>query len=163
MAMELQGFDRLTRVLGDAPSALRRETDRAVARTAHVVRSRTVKGIGGEYQMDFAPLSERYARWKKRHRGSNLILVSGIRRGKKQQVGGNYRNSFAVEKRSEGVYEVGSNHPQARALEMGFDGTDSKGRKKNMPARPHLTRALDESSEDYRREVLGALQRAFKD
>lgn len=156
MAMELKGFDRLARVLGDAPAALRRETDRAVARTAHVVRSRTVKGIGGEYQMDFAPLSERYARWKKRHRGSNLILVSGIRRGKKQQVGGNYRNSFAVEKRREGVYEVGSNHPQARALEMGYEP-------RNLPARPHLTRALDESRDDYRREVLGALQRAFQD
>jgi phage gpG-like protein len=153
--MEIKGFDRLHRVLGEAPRRFRVETDRAVSRTAHIVRSRTVKGIGGEYQADFAPLSVRYALWKKRHRGSDLILVSGIRKGRRQQLGGNYRNSFAVDKIEDGVYAVGSNHPQARALELGYP-------KKNLPARPHLGRALDESRGDFKDEVLSAMQRTFQ-
>lgn len=162
MGLETQGFDKLIKTLGEAPAKLRRETDIAVARTAHIVRSKTIKGIGGEYQGSFAPLSEKYAAWKAKKGGSNLILVSGIRKGKKQQLGGNYRNSFAVDKRGDGIYEVGSNHPQARRLEFGFDGKDKKGRTAKTPARPHLNRALKDSQPEFIAEIKDALDRTFK-
>lgn len=154
MGLDLKGFNQFGEMMKRAPGRLVDEMDKAINRTAHNVRSRTVKGIGGEYQSSFAPLSERYARWKARRRGSNLILVSGVRGGKKQQIGGNYRNSFAVEKVESGVYAVGSNYPQARALEKGYA-------KRNLPARRHLGRAVDESIPDLKREVLEASKRTF--
>ncbi len=43
------------------------------------------------------------------------------------------------------IGRVGSNVPYARRLELGFSGTDSKGRNINQGARPYLRPALKEN------------------
>lgn len=41
---------------------------------------------------------------------------------------------------------VGTNAPQARRLEFGFNDTDSRGRRYNQPPYPHWGPALDETA-----------------
>jgi phage gpG-like protein len=61
-------------------------------------------------------------------------------------------------KRSPGLItgRVGANTKYARRLEMGFFGTDSRGRNVNAPARPYLRSALKENL----RRLVAILQRA---
>jgi hypothetical protein len=62
-------------------------------------------------------------------------------------ITGHYRRSInrRTEKRVDGsVGQVGTDAPQARRLEFGFRGTDSRGRSYDQPAFPHFGPALDE-------------------
>jgi hypothetical protein len=55
---------------------------------------------------------------------------------------GDYRRSWTRQKVKDG-YSVGTNRPQARRLEFGFNGVDSLGRYYNQPPYPHLQPAID--------------------
>lgn len=60
---------------------------------------------------------------------------------------GDYRRSITHEYGYDlGVYyaEVGTNAPQGRRLEFGFNGQDSLGRSYNQPPYPHFGPAVDE-------------------
>lgn len=151
---QITGFKEIVKRFGEAPVRLINDLDKVCSRTAGRIVSRTKKGISGGYQSTFAPLSERYAKYKKRWGGSRLILVSGIRRGKRQQLGGNYRNSFASEKIKNLEHHAGSNYPQARRLEFGDDSN-------NTPPRPHLKPARDESEEEFHDETIETVRDFF--
>lgn len=53
---------------------------------------------------------------------------------------------------------VGTNVEYARRLELGFTGTDSRGRRYHQPARPYLRSALDSQRQNVVREVGQALR-----
>ena len=60
---------------------------------------------------------------------------------------GNYVRSIGLQLGFAGggpTATVGSNAPQARRLELGFNDTDSLGRRYNQPPYPHWGPALDE-------------------
>lgn len=61
-------------------------------------------------------------------------------------VTGNYRRSWSAESYSVpdgAAVSVGTNAPQGRRLEYGFNGVDSLGRKYNQPPYPHVGPAAD--------------------
>ncbi len=69
---------------------------------------------------------------------------------------GNYRRSInrqttARAATSEGL--VGTNAPQGRRLELGFSGTDSRGRNYDQPAFAHFGPALDEIGPEYEKAI----------
>lgn len=50
---------------------------------------------------------------------------------------------------------VGTNAPQARRLELGFNGTDSAGRRYHQPPYPHWGPALDEIAPLFAAAIAG--------
>ncbi len=66
------------------------------------------------------------------------VLTSRLRTSITHAVDGNALNGDVIGK-------VGSNVPYARRLELGFFGTDSKGRNVNQGERPYLRPALKEN------------------
>ncbi|MFJ9420686.1 hypothetical protein [Streptomyces sp. NPDC101249] len=88
------------------------------------------------------------------HRGVEHTATLGIARIRGNASGrpgpnvitGNYRNSWEASPIRRLKYgamcTIGSNAPQARRLEFGFNGTDSLGRKYNQPPFPHVQPAL---------------------
>ncbi len=72
---------------------------------------------------------------------------------------GNYRRSInrrTVRRVAESEGGVGSSAPQARRLELGFNGSDALGRNYNQPAFPHFSPALDEIEPQFRDAVEAA-------
>jgi phage gpG-like protein len=53
---------------------------------------------------------------------------------------------------------VGTNLAYARRIELGFTGTDARGRTYNQPARSYLRKALDEQRDAAIREVASAFR-----
>lgn len=162
--IELKGFDEFFGRLQGASGRLERETDKAVQKTAAQIRSRTVDGISSQrWASKWPPLSEKYQLFKRANKGSDKVLISGIRgrvnrkgefKGFKKVLPGNYRNSFEFQKIDNAKWAVGTAYPQARALEMGNP-------KKNMPARPHLGLALLESKDDFIKNVMDAIRNSL--
>lgn len=65
---------------------------------------------------------------------------------------GHYRRTWSTSHKSGGgtaVAVVGTNAPQARRLEYGFQGPDRIGRVYNDPPRPHVGPAFDDISPKY--------------
>jgi hypothetical protein len=63
-------------------------------------------------------------------------------------VTGDYRRSIHMQVESKGGFTtvtVGTNAPQGRRLEFGFNGVDSLGRSYNQPPYPHFGPAVDET------------------
>lgn len=78
---------------------------------------------------------------------TSALLLTQIKRNASNRPGpnaptGDYRRSWTRRKIT-GGYNVGTNRPQARRLEMGFNGRDSLGRLYNQQPYPHLDPALD--------------------
>ena len=70
---------------------------------------------------------------------------------------GDYNRSIALEMGAFAggpVARVGTNRPQARRLEFGFTGTDSRGRTYNQPPYPHFGPAIAEIEPEFMVDVL---------
>ena len=156
MPIEMNGFDGFIGALNNIGKNLEKNLDKACARTAQIVRTYTVKGIRDQ-SFDFAPLSPKYAERKKALGGGSKILISGIRNEKGSTPSQNYINSFAVEKVQPCEYLVGSNFPQAPALENGFEA-------RNLVPRPHLEPALRKAEkENFGEEITKAMEDSIRD
>jgi phage gpG-like protein len=167
MGLDLIGFDRFNRMLGNAINRVKTEFDKSIHRSALIVQSEVIKGIKSQkWAGEWKPLSKKYVKFKARVNASPHILISGYRGGKPKVRGkgrtklsnvprGNYVNSFAVAKIDNASYAVGTNYPQGRALEFGLPA-------RRLPARPHLSLALRDSRESIKRELDETLRRVFK-
>ena len=156
MPIEMNGFDGFIGALNNIGKNLEKNLDKACARTAHIVRTYTVKGIRDQ-SFNFAPLSPKYAERKKALGGGNKILISGVRSENSSTPSQNYINSFAVEKLQPCEYITGSNFPQAPALENGYED-------RNLPARPHLEPALQKAQkDDFGKEIMQAMEDSIRD
>lgn len=150
MSLELAGFDEAIEKLVKLPGRIHSQADKAVARGAKILRGAVIKKIHSQ-PSNWPALDPKYAARKARAGGSNKKLISGVRTKKGSHPSGNYVNSFADQKVADGEYAVGSNHPQARALEFGYE-------KKNIKARPHLNPALKESADAIRDDMVNTMR-----
>lgn len=153
MSLEITGFNEAMQKLAQLPGRIKSQSDKAVARGAKILRAAVIKKIHSQ-PSNWEALDPKYAARKAKAGGSNKMLISGVRRRKGSHPSGNYVNSFADQKIAEGEHAVGSNHPQARALEFGFD-------KKNIKARPHLNPALKESADEIRTDMVSTMKEIF--
>jgi len=160
--IELKGFDEFFTKLKNAPAKFEKLSDKAIHKTALQIRSFVVQGIADQtWASKWAPLSPKYKAFKMLNNGSSKMLISGIRsryrkRTKdkvalKNGLPGNYRNSFESSKISNAIYAVGSNYPQARALEFGNPKT-------KMPERPHLQFAVEQGKSELMKNVVEAMK-----
>lgn len=120
------------------------------------LRGNIVKGIRDQ-KHGFEPLKEETLKAKadtKRKRGgetigkgSSLILIDKS----------DYVSSFSsnVDRAKKSVI-VGTDHDQGRALEFGYEP-------RNLPARPHIGPALDESIPGFETILTDVLQEAFEE
>lgn len=74
---------------------------------------------------------------------------------------GDYRRSWGVKFGMDGIgrvfADVGTNKPQGRRLEMGFQGVDSLGRSYDQPPYEHVRPAVDLIGPRYRWALAGAV------
>lgn len=166
MGLEFTGFREFENVLNHAGSRLESEMDKDIHRSARIIEAGVIKGIKTQkWAGEWKALSDDYVAFKKRVNASPHILISGYRGGKPKKKGkgltkllkvprANYVNSFAVAKIRNGMYEVGSNYPQARALEFGYP-------KRRLPARPHLGLAIRDSKEDIKKTLDESIRKIF--
>ena len=162
MPIEMNGFDGFIGALNNIGKNLEKNLDKACARTAEIVRTYTVKGIRDQ-SFNFAPLSPKYAERKKALGGGNKILISGKRAAKGSTPSQHYVNSFAVEKLQPCEYLVGSNFPQAPALENGWE-VETKTGSVSIPARPHLEPALKKTMDvNFGEEIMKAMEDSIRD
>lgn len=163
--IELKGFGEFFSKVRNAPAQFEKLSDKAIHKTALQIRSFVVAGIANQtWASQWAALSPKYKAFKMLNNGSNKMLISGVRsryrkRTKdrvalKSGLPGNYRNSFEASKIGNAVYAVGSNYPQARALEMGNP-------KNKMPARPHLKFAVEQGKSELMKNVVEAMKGTF--
>lgn len=172
MGLDLTGFREFENVLNHAGSRIQTEMDKGIHRSAMIIQAGVIKGIKTQkWAGEWKALSQKTIDFKKRVNASPHILISGYRGGKKKVRGGstgsptgltklsnvpraNYVNSFAVAKIQNAMYAVGSNYPQARALEFGY-------KKRNLEARPHLGLAIRDSKEDIKKELDESIRKIF--
>lgn len=167
MAIEFNGFDNFRNVLNHAGSRIQSEMDKSMHRSARIIEAGVIKGIKTQkWAGEWKALSPRTKKFKERVNASPHILISGYRGGKKKKRGkgltrlsktprANYVNSFAVAKIGNAEYAVGTNYPQARALEFGYP-------KRKLPARPHLRLAIRDSKEDIKKTLDESIRKIFK-
>lgn len=81
-----------------------------------------------------------------------------------QVITGDYRRSWTTEVHRGGdsiVAVVGTNRPQARRLEYGFNGQDSLGRTYHQPPFPHMGPGTDAVEADVYRMIDFALNKGW--
>lgn len=137
-------IDDLINRLNNMGKIVQQEMRRPLRIAGEIVRTNTVKGIRGQ-KFNFKPLAESTIEQKKRKKYSNLILIAQ----------GDYMASFAVEQKDWNDVQIGTNHAQGRALEFGY-------KPRNLPARPHLGPAFDESQDKIGEILNEAFQGIFK-
>lgn len=71
---------------------------------------------------------------------------------------GTLRRSVRTELVDGGDVAVGTDLPYARRIELGFIGTDSRGRHYHQAAQPYLRPAYDETKAEQAREAIAAGQ-----
>jgi hypothetical protein len=146
-------IDNLINRLNNMGTLVRREMERPLMIAGEIVRANIVKGIRGQ-KFDFAPLSPvtKEAKSKPRKRGGFTISAGtdGILMDQTDYVG-----SFAVEQIDWDEVHVGTDHPQGRALEHGYEP-------RNLPARPHVAPALEESRDKIEEKLGDAFKEIFK-
>ncbi len=130
MGLEFTGDWDKFRNLENIERAMQDHMGDALETAGELLRGNIVKGIRNQ-KFDFAPLAESTKKTKIRDNKSPLILIRE----------GDYLASFAVKREGWDKVHVGSNHPQGRALEHGYEPG-------NLPARPHVAPALGESAEE---------------
>lgn len=150
MSLDILGFDEAIEKLVQLPGRIHSQADKAVARGAKILRAAVIKKIHSQ-PSNWPALDPKYAARKAKAGGSNKKLISGVRSHKGSHPSGNYVNSFTDQKIADAQYAVGSNHPQARALELGYE-------KKNIKARPHLNPALKESADEIRADMVNTMR-----
>jgi hypothetical protein len=85
-----------------------------------------------------------------------LIQHSSGRPGP-QRITGAYNAAYVVETADGDLsVEAGNPSPQSDRLEYGFVGADSMGRHYNQPPFPHFRPTLEEATDPYAADVLGA-------
>jgi len=77
-SVTIQGFDKLENALKNIASAVERKGDKAVAKSAHLIRANVIKEINSQ-PGNWSALTPAYSAYKASHGGSRLMLVSGIR------------------------------------------------------------------------------------
>lgn len=153
MSLDIFGFDEALKKMVELPGRIQSQRNKAVARGAKILVGAVKKKIHSQ-PSSWPGLDEKYEKRKRAQGGSNKKLISGVRRGKGSHPSGNYVNSFADQKIADAEYAVGSNHPQARVLEFGFE-------KKNIKARPHLNPALKEQADNIRKDMVDTMREIF--
>lgn len=153
MSLELSGFDEALEKMVQLPGRIHAQADKAVARGAKILRGAVIKKIHSQ-PSDWADLNPKYAARKAKAGGSNKKLISGVRSKRGSHPSTNYVNSFTDKKIADAEYAVGSNHPQARALEFGYE-------KKNIKKRPHLNPAMKESADEIRADMVNTMREIF--
>ena len=148
-----QGFEEFFKHLDSYPKSMEKNMDKALRRSAEILRTNLIKGIHSQrWSSSWPALSTKYLEQKEARGDNTNILISGYRAPSSRVPTEHYVQSFAVQKRKKLSYAVGTNYPQARALEYGFEA-------RGLPARPHLAPALQDSEEAIKAE----LSRGFKD
>lgn len=153
MSLEILGFDEAINKIAQLPGRIHSQADKAVARGAKILRTAVIKKIHSQ-PANWPALDPKYAARKAKAGGSNKKLISGVRSRTGSHPSGNYVNSFADQKVADAEYAVGSNHPQARALEFGYE-------KKKIKKRPHLNPALKESADEIRADMVNTMREVF--
>lgn len=97
-----------------------------VGRCAELVRGQIVKNIRDQ-KIEGPDLKA--STWRKK-KGSQKLIEEG-----------DYLSSYATKQISNTEAHVGSNHPQARALELGYEP-------RNLDPRPHVGPAFEEAQDD---------------
>ncbi|MCL2154046.1 MAG: phage morphogenesis protein [Leptospirales bacterium] len=148
-----EGFDDFIKKLNNAGTLLKENMENALMVSGEIVRGNIVKGIRGQ-KYNFVPLAPATlkAKSKPRKRGKYTIRA-GSRLTLVDQS--DYVASFAVEKKDWDEVQVGTNHPQGRALELGYAP-------RNLPARPHVAPAFEESIDVVQKTLQDALSGVFK-
>ena len=142
-----QGFEDFFKVLDNYPKTMQKNMDNSLRRSAEIVRTNVIKGIHAQkWSSSWPKLSPQYLAQKESRGDNPNILISGYRAPSSQIPHEHYVQSFSVEKRKNLSYVIGTNYPQARALEYGFEA-------RGIPARPHLAPALKESEEEIKSEL----------
>lgn len=145
-------FEKFGDFLGGVHDKMTTELGNALERSGEIVRKNIVKGIRDQ-SFGFAPLKPRTMEAKLSQRirsghiigpGSSLILIDQ----------GDYLASFTVVAKNSEVM-IGTNHPQARALEFGYEP-------RNLVARPHCEPGLKQSEEEVKEEMAAAFRECFK-
>lgn len=139
MGLTLDGdwnfFDRANNI----GSSIQETMGNALEVSAENIRAAVIKGIRDQ-KYSYAPLAQRTKEYKQKKGLSPLILIAE----------GDYLSSFATKKINWDEVHIGSNHPQSRALEFGYEP-------RGLPARPHFAPAMLDSVD----EVITTLQGAF--
>ena len=85
----------------------------------------------------------------RRTKSGGLIGLNPSKEGEAPKVvSGRYKQSFAfdiVRSQRQIIGRTGTNQKQARRLELGFVGVDSKGRRISQGPRPHMMNSLRET------------------
>lgn len=115
------------------------------AENAAILQANITKGIRSQkYATSWPSLSEKTKARKKRERLSPLILIAH----------GEYSSSYEIRKHDSETYEVGTNAPQARAQELGYEAGGIK-------ERPHVRPAMKDSIEPIKENYLKAISEIF--
>ncbi|MBN8220693.1 MAG: hypothetical protein J0L53_07195 [Spirochaetes bacterium] len=150
MSLDLEGFEDALKKCVELPGRIHKQADKAVARGVKIVRGAVIKKIHSQ-PGNWPALDPKYAARKAKAGGSNKKLISGVRSKRGSHPSTNYVNSFTDKKIADAEYAIGSNHPQARALEFGYE-------KKNIKARPHLNPAVKESADAVRLDMVNTFK-----
>ncbi|MBN2435584.1 MAG: phage morphogenesis protein [Spirochaetes bacterium] len=110
--------------LGNIPFA--DAISQSVGRCAHIARKQIIKNIRDQKieGPDLLPQT------RAKKRGSQKLIEKG-----------DYLSSYTTKQISKTEAHVGTNHPQARALELGYEP-------RNLAARPHVGPAFEEAQEE---------------
>lgn len=85
------------------------------------------------------------------------VLVNEIK-AKAPVKTGDYRRSIHAERTGPTEVTIGTNKPQGRRLEYGFNAVDKRGRRYHQAARPHFRPAIDTKGAAAVAEVSKALE-----
>lgn len=135
-----------------------REVKKAVRRTALDLQARIRKNASTGYHASKATIK------KRKHVAVFRGHIPGTGPGPNVRTG-NYRRSVQVTHGTQpsGTAEsiVHTNAPQAKRLEYGFRGTDSRGRTYKQPPYPHWNHAMKIVEPTFKREVENAIRKAL--
>lgn len=144
MGMSLTGdWDKFMN-LANVESAMRDHMGAALARGAEVVRGSVVKFIRDQ-KGNWPALKPETIERKEKEGQSDLTLIAE----------GDYMSSITTDQRAWDEVHVGTNHPQARAQEFGYEPA-------GIPARAHFWPGTEEAIGDYLEELQQGLATMFQ-
>ena len=143
MGVELTGDWNKFNELKDMDKHIKKHIGNALEISGEVVRAKIVKGISRQ-SFDFVALADSTIERKRKLGKSPLTLVENS----------DYVSSFAVDRIKWDEVLVGTTMPQGRALEFGFAS-------RNLPARPHVGPALEDSKEEIMKRMYAGVEKIF--
>jgi len=144
MGMELSGDWNKLLDATRLQNSMEKHMGDALERGAEIVRGYIVKGIRDQ-SLGHTPLKPATLARKAKKSQSDLILIAE----------GDYIASFATDKEAWDTVHVGTNFPQSRAMEHGYEPA-------GIPARPHVEPALEASIEEYLEELQSGLSEMWR-